>query len=79
MKCKHECPSCYEEWECDFPFNSEFSNLETTMSLGYYCNSWCPACDSKERDNLDELFNGSSKTGYFKGLRHYSILKTLKD
>ena len=76
IKCKHECPSCKEEWECDFPLNSEFLYLETTMTLGYYCNAWCPECESEKRDNLDELFDNTSKTGYLKGLRHYSKINT---
>ncbi len=71
--CKHECPVCKEQWECDFPYNSEYQHLQTTISFGYYCNAWCPTCNSDKRDKQDELFSYTSETGYFKGLNTYSV------
>ena len=74
-ECKHECDKCGEKWGCNFPTYSEHQHYEEVVELGYYCNSYCPNCDSKKRNNLDELFGDTSNTGYLKGLRHHQLLK----
>ena len=54
--CKHACPKCEEEWVCDFPYTSQHEYFEEVVQLGYYCNSYCPNCMTKEREEIDSLY-----------------------
>ena len=55
--CKHVCNLCGNEWNCDFPYYSDYNFYEDAVQLGSYCNSWCPKCQEVERKNTTELFN----------------------
>ncbi|MHA1405909.1 MAG: hypothetical protein ACTSSG_00825 [Candidatus Heimdallarchaeaceae archaeon] len=71
--CKHKCPECETEWECDFPYYSNHEYFEEVVQLGYYCNSYCPNCKPKERKELDELFQISNNhTNLEKKLSFYT-------
>ncbi|NPD90289.1 MAG: hypothetical protein HGN29_16375 [Asgard group archaeon] len=66
LKCKHKCTKCEETWECTFPYFSKFQFFKTTVNNGYYCNSYCPTCQSDERAEMDDLFDNMSENGYLK-------------
>jgi len=66
LKCKHECAECAETWECSYPYYSEFQFFKTTVNNGYYCNAFCPTCQTEERDEIDDLFEDMSEKGYLK-------------
>jgi hypothetical protein len=73
-KCIHECKECEEIWECEFPYYSKFKFYRITVNNGYYCNSYCPSCQKEEREEIDELFDEMSETGYIKSFDEH--LKT---
>ncbi len=66
MKCKHKCDNCEETWECKFPYYSKFQYFKVSVNNGYYCNSYCPNCQPDKREEIDELFENLSETGYVK-------------
>ncbi len=65
-ECKHECDKCGEKWGCNFPTYSEHQHYEEVVELGYYCNSFCPKCDSEERQDTEDIFDKLQVTGYVK-------------
>jgi hypothetical protein len=65
-KCIHECENCDETWVCSYPYYSKFKFFKNTVNNGYYCNSYCPTCQQEDREEIDDLFNSLSETGYIK-------------
>ncbi len=66
LKCKHECTTCAETWECSYPYYSEFQFFKTTVNNGFYCNAFCPTCQIDKRAEIDDLFDNMSEKGYLK-------------
>ena len=66
MKCKHKCEKCDETWECSFPYYSNFQYFKQTIENGYYCNAYCPSCQSEKREEVDNLFKNMAEKGYMK-------------
>lgn len=65
-ECKHECEKCGEKWNCDFPTYSEHQHYEEAVEQGYYCNSYCPTCDSVNREETEGIFDKLHVSGYVK-------------
>ena len=65
-ECKHECQECGEKWNCNFPTYSEHQHYEEVIEMGYYCNSFCPNCNSEKRKDTEDIFEKLQTTGYVK-------------
>ena len=66
LKCKHMCEDCGEEWECKFPYYSNYQHFEEVVDYIGYCNSFCPTCLPVKRENIDSLFEEVSDIGHYK-------------
>ena len=61
VHCKHTCSDCGEKWNCDFPYFSNHESFAEAVTVGAYCNAYCPVCNPEKRLKLDELFDETPK------------------
>ena len=64
--CKHNCSICGESWDCEFPYYSNHDFFEDLVQQGYYCNAYCPSCESEKRDELVSIFGSKYSSTYLR-------------